>query len=101
MLKWEELCKSADFNFRDFLDLIKYNNKFSYLSNDFKKVDEFGGEGLGETAWFVYSVNDGEYHIKVNCGYYSYEGFCWDYVIPQDINVVEKKEVVREEWVYV
>lgn len=101
MLKWEEFIQDSDFDFEGFLDLIKYKNEFSYLSNTFKKVDRFGGEGLGENAWFVYSVNDGEYHIKVTCDYYSYEGFCWDCVLLEDIKVVEQREVVRKEWVNV
>lgn len=62
-----------------------------------------GGEGQGETAWYVYSVLDTRSntieYIRVDLSYYSYDGFQWSDVGLSDVYLVEYKEVTRKEWV--
>jgi hypothetical protein len=56
-----------------------------------KCVEQYGGEGKGDSIWAVYEV-DGE-HFRVNGWYASYDGASYD-----DVEKVVAKPVVKNEW---
>ena len=69
---------------------------------NFECVDEFGGEGKGEIAWYVYEItypDNHKEHWQAILSYYSYDGVQWDYWSLDNFCKVKKKQVIREEWV--
>lgn len=62
-----------------------------------------GGEGQGESAWFVFQVIDTRDNtvefVKADVGYYSYDGFQWGDFNMDDMIVVEKQQVQIWDWV--
>lgn len=77
-------------------------NNGPFAGFDFECVDEFGGEGQGERAWYVYEITYPDEHKeywRADLMYYSYDGVQWDYWNIDSFYKVEKKQVIREEWV--
>lgn len=69
---------------------------------NFEQVEQWGGEDMGTTAWFVFNVTypDGHKEFwKADVGYQSYDGYQFDYWDLDNFYKVEKKQVIREEWV--
>jgi hypothetical protein len=62
-----------------------------------------GGQGQGESAWFVYQVIDTRDNtvefVKADVGYYSYDGYQWNDFNMDDLQVVEKQQVQIWDWV--
>jgi hypothetical protein len=74
----------------------------SFNGFKFDVIDEFGGEGKGEIAWYVYNITYPDGHNeywRANLSYYSYDGVQWEYWDVSNLERVVVKEVVRKEWV--
>lgn len=89
-----EVSETPDDNVEQFrFDLHKANIKIAY-------VDDYGGEGMGDDFWSVYSFNN-DYHIvyvKFNGWYASYNGAeytDWYFVEPKEKVITVFERVVE------
>lgn len=67
---------------------------FEAIYRRFDFVDSFGGEGLGDTAWYVFKDKETGQHYRFDVDYQSYHGFyyedgTWCKVVPKQVTVTE------------
>jgi hypothetical protein len=83
------------------LEAIQEELTFVFLDHKFEYVQQYGGEGLGDEYWYIFSVeaNEGEKKFyKIPGWYQSHYGSEMD---TDDTFEVEQKEVVVKQWLKV
>jgi len=79
-------------------ELSAFKDKAQELGISINHVDNYGGEGMGDEYWSVYSFNDGtntEY-VKFDGWYASYHGSDfneWFFVEPEEVTVTRFSRV--------
>lgn len=59
-------------------------------------VDDYGGEGEGDTLYNVFFFKDHNIYIQINGFYSSYDGCDWSYATWREVKPVEKLVTVYE-----
>lgn len=77
---------------------VKYHDGPEYIVIDgvgvrLEYVDSYGGEGLGEEAWFVIKL--GEKYFRMEGYYLSHDGYTWDGDL-EEVKPVKKTVTVYE-----
>lgn len=92
---FEEEIQNFDFNNGDKIaEMIPWKEKVLFVDGYSLSVeDEFGGEGEGDSYWFVFKLvlpNEKEYYVKYNGYYNSWDGTSWDSYEPELVEPYEK-----------
>lgn len=96
-----ECERNDDFSWLEFEDRVEYNYDVEGLPsplNTARYVDGYGGEGLGDAYWFVFSVQfeDGTTHLFRKNGYYTSDGGA---ELDGSTHLVERKQVLVDRFV--
>lgn len=78
------------------LEMLDYRKDKPWFlpSGQVKLIEDFGGEGLGEVRYIIFSVGDRIFRVN---GYYaSWDGTTWEDPTPEE---VVAKEVMKVEYV--
>jgi len=99
----EDSLKDVDYDYPEYgqiLELLSWSENKNGVDIDditFKMVEDHGGEGQGDEAWFVLEFTQGDLTRYVRrTGYYaSWDGFYWDDGSTEE---VEARPVTHNEW---
>ena len=84
----DAISEAFDGNFREFYNNISWNSTGIDLSvGTAYRVQDFGGEGLGNELWVVFKI--GDRHFRKQGSYDSWEGGEWDGLL-QEVEPFEK-----------
>ena len=96
------ICKARDKYYdmedMDYLDLEAWNdNEYNYNNYTVSQVDSFGGEGQGDTYYFVYKIVDNDTK-EVNYLSFNFYYDSWNGTDFEDVVQVSPKEKIVIEW---
>jgi len=84
------------------LNLYSAGRKVEFYDYQITLLESFGGEGMGDTSWYVYEFSNKDstdnHTMKVDLYYSSYEGEDWSCWY-SSFYKVQPKEVVVTKWV--
>lgn len=96
--KVSEISHNSEFNYTDGYELEDAlgNKGVTVEGFHIEQHDDFGGEGMGDTMWKVFSVTseDETFYFKLKGYYDSWNGTDWD----GDIKIVEPREITVIVW---
>jgi hypothetical protein len=102
VVEWTKSAEDVEFAERTAVRDVARDEGGNVGPFEIKLEDYEGGEGQGESAFYVYKVtdtrDDSVEFMRVDLSYYSYDGMQWDYVNDNDFYVVEKRLIQVESW---